>query len=184
MTSSAFRNRYYFRPSKSETRRDCAGSLPIPGTQPDGPVTNNGHLVFFESCLRSVLVCKMKVDYTGEMVHNGKSRPTFDLYSSPSSNPRKTSSPSWPIRFVCYPSAKLLMYEIVQNLARFTWPRVATLRISHTRRKWSEQSTARALKRRETWPDICNRFSVYAKRKYLAITDQPAINVIGLSVVK
>lgn len=27
--------------------------------------------------------------FTEEMVHNGKSRPTFDLYSSPSTNPRK-----------------------------------------------------------------------------------------------
>lgn len=54
---------YHFRLLKSESRREYTGSLPIPGTQPG--VTNNGHLVFFESCLRSVLVCKMKVGYIG-----------------------------------------------------------------------------------------------------------------------
>lgn len=142
-------------------------------------VTNNGHLVFFESCLRSVLVCKMKVR---EMVHNGKSRPTFDLYSSPSANPRKLplQTVSWPIRFASYPSAELLMFGIVQNLAWLTRdPSYFTCG-----EKMGRTVDRTSLKTGETWLDICGRCSLYAKRKYLAMTDQSAINVIGLSPVK
>lgn len=119
-----------------------------------------------------------------EMVHNGKSRPTFDLYSSPSSNPRKLplQAVSWPIRFAHYPSAELLTCGIVRK----TWPGsslVVTLRILHARRKWGEQVNRTSLKTGETWSNICGRSSMYAKRKYLAIIDQSTINVIGLSSV-
>lgn len=55
-----------------------------------------------------------------EMVHNGKSRPTFDLYSSLSANPRKLPLRQLANPFACYPSAELLMFGIVQNLAQLT----------------------------------------------------------------
>lgn len=121
-------NRYYFRLSKSESRRDYAGSLPIPGTQPGVPVTNNGHLVFFESCLRSVLVCKMKVSYTGRWFAMEKVDRRFICIHRRQPIPGNFPSVSWPIRFAWCPFAELLMFGIVQNLAREWWPFVFHMR--------------------------------------------------------
>lgn len=83
-----------------------------------------------------------------EMIRNGKSRPTFYLYSSPSANPRKFS-----LRQLANPFRVVSVRRTfnVRNCAKLG-PRVVTLRISHARRKWGEQSTGRALKRAKRDP--------------------------------
>lgn len=82
------------------------------------------------------------------MIRNGKSRPTFYLYSSPSANPRKFS-----LRQLANPFRVVSVRRTfnVRNCAKLG-PRVVTLRISHARRKWGEQSTGRALKRAKRDP--------------------------------
>lgn len=85
-----------------------------------------------------------------EMIHNGKSRSTFDLYSSPSANSRKL-----PLCQLANPFRVLFVCGTfnVRNCAKLG-PRVTILRISHARRKWSEQSAERGPKTDETWPDV------------------------------
>jgi len=152
-------NRYYFRLSKSESSRNDAGSLPIPGTQPGVSLQWKSHILQKLFAIGISMQNESRLYWgDGSQWKNVGRRLICIHHRQPISG--KFPSVSWPIRFACYPSAKLLMFRIAQNLAWLTreWRPFV---VSHARRKWSERSIDPTLKRGSTYVVLRLFFTIY-----------------------